>query len=52
VKKVIVKRRWFWWIVTVYSGYQLGAPIEYVYPKRFFRKSAAKMMAKNIRFNE
>jgi hypothetical protein len=51
MKKVLIKRKWFWWEVVVYSGYELGAPIEYVYPKKFFRKANAKLVAKGIRFS-
>lgn len=51
MKKVLVKRKWFWWEVHVYSGYELGAPIDYVLPEKFLLKTSAKAAAKMIRFS-
>jgi hypothetical protein len=50
VKKALVKRRWFWWVVEVYSGYELGSPIAYILPERFLTKRAAKEAAMQVRF--
>ena len=50
MKKVLVRRKWFWWEVVAYSSYELGAAIEYVYPKKFFSKANAKKVASGIRF--
>ena len=52
MKKVLVKRKWFWWEVVIYSGYGLDATIEYILPQKFFRKSTAKEVARVNRFNE
>jgi hypothetical protein len=51
VKKALVKREWLWWRVVVYSSYELGAPIEYMLPQKFFSKATAKEIAKAVRFN-
>jgi hypothetical protein len=52
VKKALVKRKWFWWVVEVYSGYELGTPVSYVLPEKFLSKVNAKKAAMRVRFSE
>jgi hypothetical protein len=52
VKKALVKRRWFWWVVDVYSNYELNTPVAYTLPERFLTKRAAKAAAMQVRFSE
>lgn len=50
MKKALVKYRFPFWRVLVYSSYDDTASV-YMLPQKFFSKTTAKEVAKAVRFN-